>query len=73
MMRCWLKSKIKTTKTSEIIYEIQNRIVEITLNRPEKRKALNDALINSLKDALRKADIRGKQLNDAVLIKSNSR
>ncbi|MCA1636883.1 MAG: enoyl-CoA hydratase/isomerase family protein, partial [Acidobacteria bacterium] len=26
------------------------------LNRPEKRNALNDALVNSIKDALRKAD-----------------
>jgi methylglutaconyl-CoA hydratase len=41
---------------SEIIYEIENNIGEITLNRPEKRNALNDALINSLKNALREAD-----------------
>lgn len=41
---------------SEILYEIRNNIAEITLNRPEKRNALNDALINSLKDALEKAD-----------------
>lgn len=41
---------------SEIIYEKQNRIVFLTLNRPEKRNALNDALVNSLKQALREAD-----------------
>jgi methylglutaconyl-CoA hydratase len=41
---------------SEIIYETENKIAEITLNRPEKRNALNDALINALKDALREAD-----------------
>jgi len=40
---------------SEIIYETENRIATLTLNRPEKRNALNDALINSLKDALRRA------------------
>jgi methylglutaconyl-CoA hydratase len=41
---------------SEIIYEIENNIATITLNRPEKRNALNDALINSLKNSLREAD-----------------
>lgn len=41
---------------SEIIYNIENAIATITLNRPEKRNALNDALINSLKDALHQAD-----------------
>lgn len=41
---------------SEIIYEVENSIATITLNRPEKRNALNDALVNSLKDALRQAD-----------------
>jgi methylglutaconyl-CoA hydratase len=41
---------------SEIIYEIENNIAIITLNRPEKRNALNDALINSLKNSLREAD-----------------
>ncbi len=39
----------------EIIYEIENQTASITLNRPEKCNALNDALINSLKDALKKA------------------
>ena len=41
---------------SEIIYETENNKAFITLNRPEKRNALNDRLINSLKDALRRAD-----------------
>lgn len=41
---------------SEIIYEIEGSIAVITLNRPEKRNALNDGLINSLKDSLRQAD-----------------
>jgi methylglutaconyl-CoA hydratase len=40
---------------SEIIYERENNIAAITLNRPEKRNALNDALVNALKDALREA------------------
>lgn len=41
---------------SEIITNIEDRIFTITLNRPEKRNALNDALVNELKDALREAD-----------------
>ncbi len=41
---------------SEILIAADNSIFTITLNRPEKRNALNDALINSLKDALKKAD-----------------
>lgn len=41
---------------SEIIYNIENSIATITLNRPEKRNALNEALVNSLQNTLRKAD-----------------
>jgi methylglutaconyl-CoA hydratase len=41
---------------SELIYEVEEGTAWLTLNRPEKRNALNDALIGSLKDALRKAD-----------------
>jgi methylglutaconyl-CoA hydratase len=40
----------------EIIASTENFIATITLNRPEKRNALNDALVNSLKSALREAD-----------------
>ncbi len=52
---------------SEILTAKENLILTITLNRPEKRNALNDALINSLKDALRKAD-KDKNLR-VILIK----
>lgn len=41
---------------SEIIYEIENNIAFITLNRPEKRNALNDSLVNSLKMSLREVN-----------------
>jgi len=41
---------------SEILTAAENNILTITLNRPEKRNALNDALINDLKTALREAD-----------------
>ena len=50
----------------EIIYEKENSIATLTLNRPEKRNALNDALINSLKDALREAD-RDENLRAIVI------
>jgi len=52
---------------SEILIEIADAVLTITLNRPEKRNALNDALINELKDALREAD-RDESLR-AVVIK----
>lgn len=41
---------------SEILTDNENSILTITLNRPEKRNALNDALINGLKDALSASD-----------------
>ena len=41
---------------SEILINKEDSIFTITLNRPEKRNALNDALINDLKTALREAD-----------------
>jgi methylglutaconyl-CoA hydratase len=40
---------------SELIYETEGTTAFLTLNRPEKRNALNDALVNSLKKALREA------------------
>ena len=39
-----------------VLYSIQNGIARITLNRPEKRNALNDAMIGALKDVLRRTD-----------------
>jgi methylglutaconyl-CoA hydratase len=41
---------------SEILTSTENSIFTVTLNRPEKRNALNDALVNDLKNALREAD-----------------
>ena len=38
-----------------VLYDTSEGVARITLNRPEKRNALNDALIASLKDALRRA------------------
>ena len=41
---------------SELLKTKENSILTLTLNRPEKRNALNDALIENLKLALREAD-----------------
>ncbi len=51
---------------SEIITNKEDSILTIALNRPEKRNALNDSLINELKTALREANDDG-ELN-AILI-----
>jgi methylglutaconyl-CoA hydratase len=45
-----------SNETSPILLDINRSVARITLNRPEKRNALNDAIIAELKDALRKAD-----------------
>jgi methylglutaconyl-CoA hydratase len=42
--------------TMTVLYERANFVARITLNRPDKRNALNDELIDSLKNALRDAD-----------------
>ena len=39
-----------------ILYQVEGAIARVTLNRPEKRNALNEALIAGLKNALRKAN-----------------
>src|SRR3712207_1669919 len=41
-----------------LLYQIEGATALVTLNRPEKRNALNDALVRALKDALRDADAR---------------
>jgi methylglutaconyl-CoA hydratase len=39
-----------------VIYTVEGAVALITLNRPGKRNALNDAVVAALKDALRAAD-----------------
>jgi len=39
-----------------VLYETRDAVARITLNRPEKRNALNDVLVDELKQALRRAD-----------------
>ena len=38
-----------------VLYRIEGTVARLTLNRPEKRNALNEALIGGLKSSLRKA------------------
>ncbi|HKG97489.1 MAG TPA: enoyl-CoA hydratase-related protein, partial [Pyrinomonadaceae bacterium] len=38
-----------------VLYSVESAVARITLNRPEKRNALNDAVIAGIKDGLRKA------------------
>jgi methylglutaconyl-CoA hydratase len=40
----------------EVIYAVEGTVARITLNRPAKRNALNDALVSGLKEALREMD-----------------
>jgi len=41
--------------TDQVLYSVDGAIARVTLNRPEKRNALNDAVIAGLKDALKNA------------------
>src|SRR6201990_1456298 len=41
-----------------VIYAVEGAVALVTLNRPEKRNALDDSLVNGLKSALRDADSR---------------
>ncbi|MDX2033135.1 MAG: enoyl-CoA hydratase/isomerase family protein [Blastocatellia bacterium] len=41
---------------TEILYEVREKVAHATLNRPEKRNALNDGIVNGLKAALRRAE-----------------
>jgi methylglutaconyl-CoA hydratase len=44
------------TAAETVLYEASDSLARITLNRPEKRNALNDELIDGLKHALRRAN-----------------
>jgi len=38
-----------------VLYEVDGAVARVTLNRPEKRNALNDAVVAGIKDGLKKA------------------
>jgi methylglutaconyl-CoA hydratase len=52
--------------SSTVIYSAADGVATITLNRPDKRNALNDELINAVKDALREVE-RDAAVRVAVL------
>lgn len=45
-----------TEESKTILYQVEGAVARITLNRPEKRNALNDALVAGLKDSLTRAN-----------------
>lgn len=55
-----------TENNATVLYTVDGEIARITLNRPEKRNALNDDLLAGLKSALRRAD-REKDVRVVVL------
>ncbi|HYO63643.1 MAG TPA: enoyl-CoA hydratase-related protein [Pyrinomonadaceae bacterium] len=44
------------SESTPILYAVEGSVALVTLNRPEKRNALNDALVGGLKTALARAD-----------------
>jgi len=44
------------SETNLILYSVADSVARLTLNRPEKRNALNDQLIEQLKSSLKKAN-----------------
>lgn len=54
-----------------VLYALEGGVARITLNRPDKRNALNDELIGGLKEALRRAD-HDENVRVAILLGSGS-
>ncbi|MBA3768207.1 MAG: enoyl-CoA hydratase/isomerase family protein [Acidobacteria bacterium] len=52
--------------SQEVLYTVEGTVARITLNRPTKRNALNDALVSGLKAALR--EVEGQEAVRVALI-----
>ena len=51
-----MKKPEMTDENKSVLYAVDGATARLTLNRPEKRNALNDAVIDGLKQGLRQAD-----------------
>jgi methylglutaconyl-CoA hydratase len=51
-----LRAEQLSAEDSVVLYAVENSVARITLNRPEKRNALNDRLVAELKESLLRAD-----------------
>jgi methylglutaconyl-CoA hydratase len=45
-----------TSEAKSVLYSVEGSVARVTLNRPEKRNALSDEMIQGLKEALKAAD-----------------
>src|SRR5215472_9648050 len=63
---CAWKSRCHDMTQEKILYEVKENIARITLNRPEKRNALDAELIDELKEALA-SSARDEQCRVVVL------
>lgn len=54
-----------------VLFNLQNRVATITLNRPDKRNALNSEMVNSLKEAVNAAS--ASSACKIILIKANGK
>jgi methylglutaconyl-CoA hydratase len=43
-------------ESGQVLYSVEGALARVTLNRPEKRNALNDEVISGLKESLRRAN-----------------
>lgn len=60
-----------TKEKPTVLYAVEGGVARITLNRPEKRNALNDELISALKETLRRVD-REEDVRAAILTGAGS-
>src|SRR5256885_15720037 len=49
------RTNFQVMNNEAVLYNVEGAVALVTLNRPEKRNALNDALIGGLETALRAA------------------
>lgn len=54
-----------------IAYKVENRIATITLNRPEKRNALNESVVSALSEAFARAEVDSEA--KVIVLKANGK